>query len=369
MSVYELRVLVLEDEVPVSVLMRKHLEDLFAPDRGKVAKKGATPGWMRLNCVAALNLADFSNAIASQHFHFASLDLRVPRSAGGPVLADTAGLQAYQAAQHAMPCLPASVYTQFTKDHLASLLVAGNLSVQYWQKAAADKDERAEMPVLEPSQWAERVRHCLRPYGAALRHVLESAVPCLPKVLAEPVNALKSACANWSKGHLSTSEFQHAERWRLDHAFDGLWTLCRLSEQCKEWLWNLLAARVCWGPVNGNAMTVLRKELADLAQKGWAGKDSIDQQALKERQLNHFILALGKGAGASNPRLLSHLGGNEVEGGDVPMVSAFKAFRLLRNRMAHQNRGMDYTQEWEKVSFSCWKLLISFLVHKFWAAA
>lgn len=357
MSAYELRVLVLEDEVPVSALMRKHLEDLFTSDRGRATKKGATPGWMRLNCGAATNLADFSNAIAGQHFHFASLDLRVPRSAGGPVLAETAGLQAYEAARNATPCLPASVYTQFTKDHLASLLVAGNLNVQYWQKAAADKNEQAEVPVLEPPQWAERVRHCLRPYGAAQRHVLESAVPYLPRMLAEPVDELKSACANWSKSHLGPSEFQHAERWRLDHAFDGLWTLCRLSEQCKEWLWNLLAARVCWGPADGVPMALLRKELSDLAQRGWGGKDSIDQQALKERQLNHFIVALGKGADASNPRLLSHLGGNEMEGGDVPVVSAFKALRLLRNRIAHQNRGMDYTQEWEKVSLPFHRLL------------
>ena len=359
MSHHTIRILVLEDEVPAADEMKFQFGQVFE-ERQLRSKRllEPMPGWMRFNWTHVTNVTDFHQRLTSECFSFSSIDLRVPEVEGGLVRPEAKGLLAFRHAQPKVPCLPAAIYTQFTPDHLNSLKQAGALHLAFWQKAAADGRPDADVPVLTPRQWAERTWEWLSPYGPAQRHVLERAVPWLPKALAETADQLKAACAQASDQHLSRRDSALAANWRSNFAREGLWQLCRLAEQCKEWLWSLLVARMCWGPVTNDSLAAQRDVLRHLAKDGWADKDSVERQDLKEAQINDFLAALELSEIGGNPLLISHLGGGLQDNkGSRPIVTSFKALRLLRNRLAHQSTELDYSSEWDKVALHFYRVL------------
>ena len=358
MSRHTIRILVFEDEVPIAEELNFQFVQVFKERQQRTARlQEPMPGWMRFSWTHVTNVVAFHQKLDEEAFSFLSTDLRVPDVAGGLVRPGAQGLQAFRLAHPKVPCLPAAIYTQFTPN-TNSLKQASELHLAFWQKAAADSEPDAEIPVLTPRQWAERTWEWLTPYGPAQRHVLERAVPWLPKALTETTGQLKAACAQTSEQHRSRIDWSLAANWRANHAREGLWQLCRLAEQCKEWLWSLLVARMCWGPVTNDSLAAQRDVLRHLAKDGWADKDSVERQDLKEAQINDFLAALELSEIGGNPLLISHLGGELQDNkGSRPIVISFKALRLLRNRLAHQNPELDYSSEWDKVALHFHRVL------------
>ena len=349
---FQIRVLVLEDEIPLIKDMRDAFQTL---QRDFSAHPKALVPDLKL----ALSLTQFRELMTNKHYHFTSLDLRVPSEPDGLLQSDTTSLATFEAIREDNRVTAAAVYTQFSVEHQESLRHSERLNMAYWRKSAADASPNIDPPILTVNQWAERVCEWITPYGPSQRHVLHQSTMLLPKPMAEVCTTLVNACAKEDIKHLSGSGAALAQGWRDANQKEGLQAICRLSELVKEWLWALLAARVCMGPSTGPMMQAQREAIQNVGRHGWADGDAIESQSLKETQLNDLIALLDEGGDQVNPRLKQHLGGCKRYNhqGDVPFVAALKTIRQTRNRLAHFNPNLDFSHEWAELALPFWRVL------------
>lgn len=351
----QLRVLVLEDDNSLAEDMCSALESAF--------KKRTTPHeyaeyQLRIDVIA------YSQALAGKlkerHYHFLSLDLRVPIVPGAPLGSEPVGFDEYEAFVEDAhmgaykPICPGAVLTQYGAFHVGTAQRAGRSGLEFWGKSAADVSADADPPRLDPELWAEFVLERLLPYSTAMHHVLHLLSPLLPRALARLCDQLLPYCVS-VKQLKKIKSIQNAR----EENRDALLAAFRLGELCKEWLFSLTAAHL-------NMLNALPSEVSDFAKGAGEIKSAVDIQALKEQYLETMLLRmveLHRQGNVKEPaytygRFFSHLDVvPEAENKYLEFVNGLKILRKTRNKLAHQDLKPPYEQLWQEISIPLRRVL------------
>ncbi len=312
-----------------------------------------------LNIIHAAYLADIPKKALTQHFHFLSIDLRMPMYPGGTMDYRT-GLDEIVRLPISSTCLGA-VLTAFSQKHPAKAKLAGRRSFEFWVKAAADRNLDVDAPILDAPDWAKFVLFRLQEYGPSTHFQLECLKQKLPHAIASACNSVQASCIPYlwyeevqPENPLNTVQRQVLleAKNRRDIDKDSLIQACRLGEFCKEWVFSSLAGLL-------NSAQALPTSVQKFAISGDID-NGIDKQQLKENLIHDMLIHLyrlsqdedNKEFGEYDlQRLFSHL--------DIPLgidlrqlefVNALKTLRQKRNELAHQNIEPPFEEHWQEIA-------------------
>lgn len=357
----QLRVLVLEDNDRLADRMTEAFE--------KILKTRNAAGQAFAGYQLQIDRISYSQALSGKlkqrHYHFLSLDLRVPIVLGAPIGSEPQGLEEYLAFLQKThmgtynPICSGVVLSQFGPEHVGAALRAGRAELEFWSKAAGQDDvsPEADPPRVNPELWAEFVLDRLLPYSSAMHHVLHQLSPLLPRALAHLCDQLLPYC-------VSTEQLRNAAAVRRtqsgrEQSRDALLAACRLGEMCKEWLFSLTTAHL-------SALNALPSEVSDFASGAGKTKSAVEVQELKERYLEIMLLRMVElyrhGGDTESAyaygRFFSHLDVvPEAENKYLGLVRGLAILRQTRNEAVHQINNPPYDKLWQKIAIPLRRVL------------
>ena len=354
-----IRILVLED-APLEAERRR-----IAILR-EFARRGGTPGSELEGIEPKIIEVDHGNALGvalkGDHFHYLILDLRVPDEPGGDLTTEPVGLSKYvefldaNAFSPYRPYCAGSVLTQYSSVHAGAANRAGDVSLEFWQKAAGDSGPGADAPRLGDEDVARFVVDRVVPYSVATYEALTQLSPDMPRHLARLCDALSAVCV--SKKALIANPAAAALHARDRRAQDreALLDACRLGERCKEWMFTIVAAHL-------SLHAALPAGVRELAQT--TNLSGIESQKLKEDLLEQMLLALislfndrGPSLGFDYTRFFSHLDlVTEAKNIGIEFVRGLRELRQVRNDLSHKSMEPPFDAQWKRIAIPLQRVL------------
>lgn len=345
---FDLWILILEDHPAIQEAMKAAMA---AVESNLPEKK------LRLR----LRWIDHSDALVEQLqgqlFHFASLDLRVPKTVRGVLSPESNALPVFLNHKASAPLTAVTVMTQYAGEYLDAVQRAGLFHMELWHKALNTSDSKinAKPPSFTFPQWAQAIVQRLGDFGPAQAHAWNQASLRLPGVMGTHAAALSLCCENLvgenQRTILDAANYRnHKEKGRaaLEGAFE-------LAEQMQSWLWAVLASYL-----SVIAPTHIPASVAKVLRNGPIDKRPVEERRVdKEAQLGELCNACLHQSSGSNavPLLLRQLGCDHDDPDASTFINALRLLREHRNTLVHQAKVLSVKEMWGEIAMPLRRLL------------